>query len=77
MATRMKQQKLYEMFPGLQEAVLDEIFESCGYALGPTVSAIRGSAEENPQSVFTSSNLSEYEEILVREVETESMKKQV
>ncbi|XP_064636419.1 uncharacterized protein LOC135493227 [Lineus longissimus] len=72
MARRMKRQKLYELFPGLQESILDEIFESCGHALGPTVSAIRGPTEENPQSVFTSSNLSDYEEILVREAEVES-----
>ncbi|KAJ8298330.1 hypothetical protein KUTeg_024861 [Tegillarca granosa] len=63
-ATKLKQQKLYEAFPGIDEQILDDIYEANSCILEATINAVKGSLANNtdcPKSVLTAEAVEAYE----------------
>ncbi|XP_046561488.1 uncharacterized protein LOC124270515 [Haliotis rubra] len=54
-ATKLKRQKLYNQFPGVDENFLEEIFEANGFSLEETVDVLRGAVGKtrSPQRAFS------------------------
>lgn len=57
-ATKLKRQRLYEMFPGVDPVALEEVFQANRYELAPSVEAVKASCNlsgrEMPSTVIAS-----------------------
>ncbi|XP_078369356.1 NEDD4-binding protein 2-like isoform X2 [Oculina patagonica] len=57
-ATKLKRQKLYEMFPGIDPVALEEVFQANRFELAPSVEAVKASCNlhgrEIPSTVIAS-----------------------
>ncbi|XP_069130477.1 serine-rich adhesin for platelets-like isoform X2 [Argopecten irradians] len=76
LATRIKRNKLYEQFPGIDETLLDDIYRDNSYNLDNTVLAIRGFLIHNtepPKNVMTAEASEAYEEKLIAAAKQQSL----
>lgn len=53
MATKLKKQKLFEMFPGVDPVALEEVFQANGFELAPSVEAVKASCNLSGQDAPT------------------------
>ncbi|XP_058949997.2 uncharacterized protein [Pocillopora verrucosa] len=52
-ATKLKKQKLFEMFPGVDPVALEEVFQANGFELAPSVEAVKASCNLSGQDAPT------------------------
>ncbi|XP_066286594.1 NEDD4-binding protein 2-like [Branchiostoma lanceolatum] len=75
LATKLKREKLFSMFPRMDKGVLEEIFSANGYKLDPTVNAVVVSdhmTAEAPRNVMTDAALKLYEDQLMEQARIQS-----
>ncbi|XP_035682236.1 NEDD4-binding protein 2-like isoform X1 [Branchiostoma floridae] len=75
LATKLKREKLFSMFPRMDKGVLEEIFSANGYKLDPTVNAVVVSEHmtaEAPRNVMTDAALKLYEDQLMEQARIQS-----
>lgn len=53
LAAKLKKQKLFEMFPGIDRVALEEVFQANGYELAPSVAAVKASCNLSSQDAPT------------------------
>ncbi|XP_022787589.1 uncharacterized protein LOC111327618 isoform X3 [Stylophora pistillata] len=53
LAAKLKKQKLFEMFPGIDRVALEEVFQANGYELAPSVEAVKASCNLSSQDAPT------------------------
>ncbi|XP_076117136.1 uncharacterized protein LOC143084941 isoform X2 [Mytilus galloprovincialis] len=76
LSTRLKQQKLYNVFPGIDTTVLDDIFQANCYILEDTIKAVQGSLACNagtPKTVMSKEAEENYEKHLIEAAKQQSL----
>ncbi|CAG2187103.1 N4BP2 [Mytilus edulis] len=76
LSTRLKQQKLYDVFPGIDTTVLDDIFQANCYILEDTIKAVQGSLACNagtPKTVMSKEAEENYEKHLIEAAKQQSL----
>ncbi|KAL5012756.1 hypothetical protein ScPMuIL_011307 [Solemya velum] len=80
LATMLKRKKLYEQFPGIDESLLNELFQTNGFSLEKTVDAIEGFLGDDiqpPRNVMTDDAADAYERQLVEAAKQQSLQEMV
>ncbi|XP_041356648.1 uncharacterized protein LOC121373902 isoform X2 [Gigantopelta aegis] len=74
-ATKLKRQKLYSIFPGVDENFLEEIFQANGFSLEDTVYVIQNclGAKEKVKYVMTEDAMAEFDEKVLQQTKQLSM----
>ncbi|XP_052089601.1 uncharacterized protein LOC127726317 isoform X2 [Mytilus californianus] len=76
LSTRLKQQKLYYVFPGIDTTVLDDIFQANCFILEDTIKAVQGSLACNagtPKTVMSKAAEENYEKHLIEAAKQQSL----